>query len=165
MSSWNYSFRCMIKAFTAVLVIPNKDEKIFVLRLSERFFSGHLSSALLIVVHVKVSNFFVLAFFKCNVCHATQLVEIERGTINEPTACTNCNTQQSMALIHNRSQFTDKQMIKMQESPDDMPAGQTPHTVILYAYGDLVDSIQPGDRWDITVEFQTPNHRTGVWKS
>ena len=51
-----------------------------------------------------------------------------------------------MALIHNRSQFTDKQMIKMQESPDDMPAGQTPHTVILYAYGDLVDSIQPGDR-------------------
>ena len=155
----------MIKAFTAVLVIPNKDEKIFVLRLSERFFFGHLSSALLIVVHVKVSNFFVLAFFKCNVCHATQLVEIERGTINEPTACTNCNTQQSMALIHNRSQFTDKQMIKMQESPDDMPAGQTPHTVILYAYGDLVDSIQPGDRWDITVEFQTPNHRTGVLKS
>ena len=56
-----------------------------------------------------------------------------------------------MALVHNRSQFTDKQMIKMQESPDDMPAGQTPHTVILYAYGDLVDSIQPGDRYGFEV--------------
>ena len=33
-----------------------------------------------------------------------------------------------------------------QESPDDMPAGQTPHTVVLYVHGDLVDSVQPGDR-------------------
>lgn len=29
---------------------------------------------------------------------------------------------------------------------DDMPAGQTPHTVTLYAHHDLVDSVQPGDR-------------------
>ena len=27
-----------------------------------------------------------------------------------------------------------------------MPAGQTPHTVTLYAHHDIVDSIQPGDR-------------------
>jgi len=90
------------------------------------------------------------AFFQCHVCRATQSVEIDRGTINEPTSCANCNTQQSMMLVHNRSQFTDKQMIKMQESPDDMPAGQTPHTVIMYGYGDLVDSVQPGDRVTVT---------------
>lgn len=29
---------------------------------------------------------------------------------------------------------------------DDMPAGQTPHAIILYAHNDLVDSVQPGDR-------------------
>ena len=27
-----------------------------------------------------------------------------------------------------------------------MPPGQTPHTVVLYAHHDLVDSVQPGDR-------------------
>lgn len=27
-----------------------------------------------------------------------------------------------------------------------MPAGQTPHTVVLYAHHDLVDKVQPGDR-------------------
>jgi DNA replication licensing factor MCM4 len=27
-----------------------------------------------------------------------------------------------------------------------MPPGQTPHTVIVYAHHDLVDSVQPGDR-------------------
>ncbi len=29
-------------------------------------------------------------------------------------------------------------MVKLQESPDDMPPGQTPHTVVVYAHGDLV---------------------------
>lgn len=51
-----------------------------------------------------------------------------------------------MTLIHNRSLFADKQMIKLQESPDDMPPGQTPNTVILNAHNDLVDAVQPGDR-------------------
>ncbi|XP_065582979.1 DNA replication licensing factor MCM4-like [Artemia franciscana] len=33
---------------------------------------------------------------------------------------------------------------------DDMPAGQTPHTVVLFAHNDLVDSVQPGDRVTVT---------------
>ncbi|XP_071174177.1 DNA replication licensing factor mcm4-A-like [Mytilus galloprovincialis] len=90
------------------------------------------------------------AFFKCYVCGTTASVEIDRGRIAEPTLCTNCNTNHSFALVHNRSQFTDKQMIKLQESPEDMPAGQTPHTVILYAHNDLVDKVQPGDRVKVT---------------
>ena len=57
------------------------------------------------------------AFFKCYVCGNTASVEIDRGRIAEPTLCTNCNTNHSFALVHNRSQFTDKQMVKLQESP------------------------------------------------
>ena len=90
------------------------------------------------------------AFFKCYVCGSTASVEIDRGRIAEPTLCTNCNTNHSFALVHNRSQFTDKQMVKLQESPEDMPAGQTPHNVILYAHNDLVDKVQPGDRVKVT---------------
>ena len=41
-------------------------------------------------------------------------------------------------------------MVKLQESPDDMPPGQTPHTVILYAHDDMVDSVQPGDRVSVS---------------
>lgn len=33
---------------------------------------------------------------------------------------------------------------------DDMPAGQTPHTVVLFAHNDLVDAVQPGDRVTVT---------------
>ncbi|XP_067409898.1 DNA replication licensing factor MCM4 [Emydura macquarii macquarii] len=90
------------------------------------------------------------AFFKCQVCAFTMRVEIDRGRIAEPSTCKNCNTTHSMALIHNRSMFSDKQMIKLQESPEDMPAGQTPHTVVLFAHNDLVDKVQPGDRVNVT---------------
>ena len=86
------------------------------------------------------------ALFRCSVCHFEANVEVMDGRIAEPTLCTHCNTNHSFSMIHNRCHFKDKQMVKLQESPDDMPAGQTPHTVILYAHDDLVDSVQPGDR-------------------
>lgn len=37
-----------------------------------------------------------------------------------------------------------------------MPAGQTPHTTIVYAHNDLVDKVQPGDRVNITGEGPAP---------
>lgn len=57
------------------------------------------------------------AFFKCNVCAYSITVEIDRGRIAEPTLCQQCSTNHSFTMVHNRSQFTDKQMIKLQESP------------------------------------------------
>ncbi|XP_066289998.1 DNA replication licensing factor mcm4-A-like [Branchiostoma lanceolatum] len=102
---------------------------------------------------IRLSNLvpeMMVAFFRCHVCHWTCTVEIDRGRIAEPTLCRNCSTQHSMALVHNRSQFGDKQMVKLQESPDDMPPGQTPNTTMVYAHNDLVDSVQPGDRVMVT---------------
>jgi DNA replication licensing factor MCM4 len=90
------------------------------------------------------------AFFKCIVCSLTTIVEIDRGRINEPTVCTNCNNNYCFSLVHNRSHYSDKQMIKLQESPDDMPAGQTPQTIILFAHNDLVDAVSAGDRVIVT---------------
>ncbi|EDW61876.1 DNA replication licensing factor MCM4 [Drosophila virilis] len=90
------------------------------------------------------------AFFMCNICSFCTTVEVDRGRIAQPTLCTNCNTNHCFRIIHNRSEFTDKQLIKLQESPDDMAAGQTPHNVLLYAHNDLVDKVQPGDRITVT---------------
>lgn len=90
------------------------------------------------------------AVFRCSVCRYTVQAELERGRIHEPTLCQHCSTNHSFSLVHNRSRFSDKQMVKLQESPDDMPAGQTPHTVVLYVHGELVDAVQPGDRVSVT---------------
>lgn len=105
-------------------------------------------------------------FFRCATCQYEVVVEIERGRIQEPSTCTNCSDIHSMTLIHNRSVFTDKQLIKLQESPDDMPAGQTPHSIILHTYSDLVDAVNPGDRVVITGVYraqpfrENPRNRT-----
>ena len=96
------------------------------------------------------------AFFRCSVCHHTVKVDIDRGKIAEPTRCprTICNTPNSMQIVHNRSGFADKQVIKLQETPDSVPDGQTPHSVSLCAYDELVDVCKAGDRVEITGIFK-----------
>jgi DNA replication licensing factor MCM4 len=37
----------------------------------------------------------------------------------------------------------------MQETPESIPEGETPHTVHLCAYEDLVDFVKPGDRVEV----------------
>lgn len=37
----------------------------------------------------------------------------------------------------------------MQETPESIPEGETPHTVHLCVYEDLVDFVKPGDRVEV----------------
>ena len=96
------------------------------------------------------------AFFRCQVCNHTVKVDIDRGKIAEPTKCPReaCKSANSMQIVHNRSGFADKQVIKLQETPDSVPAGQTPHSVSLCAYDELVDLCKAGDRVEITGIFR-----------
>ena len=59
-----------------------------------------------------------------------------------------------MQLVHNRCVFADKQVIKLQETPDLVPDGQTPHSVSLCAYDELVDVCRAGDRVEVTGIFR-----------
>ncbi|KAI9762182.1 MAG: hypothetical protein M1840_001453 [Geoglossum simile] len=96
------------------------------------------------------------AFFRCQVCNHTVTVEIDRGKIAEPTTCPRqvCQSQNSMQIVHNRSTFSDKQVIKLQETPDSVPDGQTPHSVSLCCYDELVDICKAGDRVEVTGIFR-----------
>lgn len=92
------------------------------------------------------------AYFRCTVCNHSILVEIDRGVIVEPTKCPRqvCGQLNTMQLVHNRSLFSDKQVIRLQETPDVIPAGQTPHNVSICVYDELVDYCKPGDRIQVT---------------
>ncbi|CAD6499143.1 BgTH12-04795 [Blumeria graminis f. sp. triticale] len=96
------------------------------------------------------------AFFRCQVCNHTVKVDIDRGRIAEPTKCPRpiCDSPNSMQIVHNRSEFMDKQVIKFQETPDSVPAGQTPHSITMCAYDELVDFCKAGDRVEITGIFK-----------
>ncbi|KAJ5552524.1 hypothetical protein N7494_001902 [Penicillium frequentans] len=96
------------------------------------------------------------AFFRCNVCNYGLQVDIDRGRIHEPAECPRleCKSKNSMQLLHNRCSFADKQVIKLQETPDSIPDGQTPHSVSLCVYDELVDVCKAGDRVEVTGIFR-----------
>jgi DNA replication licensing factor MCM4 len=91
-----------------------------------------------------------VAHFKCVICGDDQQVAIDRGRIREPSQCQSCNTKDSYQLTHNRCIFADKQLVRLQETPDQVPAGQTPASAVTFCFDDLVDKCQPGDKVEIT---------------
>ena len=97
------------------------------------------------------------AFFRCQVCNHAVNVSLDRGKIAEPTRCPRqaCQSTNSMQIVHNRCEFADKQVIKLQETPDSVPDGQTPHSVSLCAYEELVDVCKAGDRIEVTGIFRS----------
>lgn len=95
-----------------------------------------------------------VAYFECAQCSAASTVPVDRGHIEEPTACASCGARGTMAMVHNRCIFKDKQMVKLQETPESIPEGETPRNVVLYAHDDLVDGVVPGDRVLVTGVFR-----------
>lgn len=90
------------------------------------------------------------AFYRCMNCLHTTVVSIRHGRVQEPSACSRCGLKSSYQLIHNRCCFTDKQIVRLQESPESVPQGETPASISLVLYEDMVDSMKPGDRVEIT---------------
>ncbi|KAK7404412.1 hypothetical protein VNO78_05290 [Psophocarpus tetragonolobus] len=104
------------------------------------------------------------AIFRCLVCgFCTDPVPVERGRITEPTICLReeCQSKNSMTLVHNRCRFADKQIVRLQETPDEIPEGGTPHTVSLLMHDKLVDTGKPGDRVEVTGIYRAMSVRVG----
>ena len=100
-----------------------------------------------------------VAFFQCRICGHADQVTIDRGRIAEPTQCPTCHVRHGFALVHNRCYFSDKQMVRVQETPDEVPAGETPASIVVFAYDDLVDAVRPGDRVEVTGVFRAQARR------
>ncbi|XP_020517369.1 DNA replication licensing factor MCM4 [Amborella trichopoda] len=104
------------------------------------------------------------ACFRCLICgHFSDLIPIDRGRINEPPRCAReeCLAMNSMTLVHNRCRFADKQIVRLQETPDAIPEGGTPHTVSLLMHDKLVDAGKPGDRVEVTGIYRAMSVRVG----
>ena len=99
------------------------------------------------------------AFFRCLVCAKIENSVLQRSKIVEPTECKGCKSKCSFELVHNRSIFNDKQHVKLQETPDTMPEGETPLNVHLCCYDELVDHIKPGDRVEVVGIFRAQGIR------
>ncbi len=114
---------------------------------------GHLIAVRGIVIRTSdLIPEMVIANFKCSTiaCNNSQVVRLKNGVIEEPTTCDKCKNKMTFSLVHNLCQYGDKQIIKLQETPDSIPAGETPQTILVMCYDDLYDSVRPGDRVTVT---------------
>ena len=59
------------------------------------------------------------ALFRCEQCGHEVTAKCERSRVEEPTTCPSehCRQRFSFRLVHNRSRFANKQIIKMQVGP------------------------------------------------
>lgn len=104
------------------------------------------------------------AVFRCIFCgYHSDPVVVDRGRIIEPKTCLkqDCLAKNSMELVHNRCRFADKQIVRLQETPDEIPEGGTPHTVSLLMHDKLVDAGKPGDRVEVTGIYRAMSVRIG----
>ncbi|KAK7196988.1 DNA replication licensing factor MCM4 [Novymonas esmeraldas] len=111
-----------------------------------------------------------VACFQCWNCHYQERsVSGDKGRIFEPTRCAHCGKTYSFKLQHNLSLYEDKQLVKLQESPEHVADGETPISIGVVVYGNMVDAVVPGDRVVVTGVYRsTPirlNANTRIIKS
>ncbi|KMV66633.1 DNA replication licensing factor [Encephalitozoon cuniculi EcunIII-L] len=91
----------------------------------------------------------VRAFFRCSRCGHECLVESVRNVIDEPNKC-ECGGKYTQQLVHNASEFEDKQVVRIQELPEGIPNGTTPMAMTIVCRNEFVDGLVPGDRVKLT---------------
>eukprot|EP01017_Pseudomicrothorax_dubius_P026211 TRINITY_DN2903_c0_g1_i8.p1 TRINITY_DN2903_c0_g1~~TRINITY_DN2903_c0_g1_i8.p1 ORF type:complete len:245 (+),score=37.77 TRINITY_DN2903_c0_g1_i8:345-1079(+) len=99
------------------------------------------------------------ATFRCIRCQHIERTVLERGRIQEPTDCPRCRKKFSFELLYNLCVFTDKQYIKLQETPESVPEGETPYTITLLVYDDMVNESRSGRIYRARPLRVSPNQR------
>lgn len=56
------------------------------------------------------------AHFKCSICHFATKVLCEKGRFVQPENCLNCHANHTQEILHNLSDYVDKQIVKLQVS-------------------------------------------------
>jgi replicative DNA helicase Mcm len=88
-----------------------------------------------------------LGIFECKACG--ERISIFQGDFyTTPYQCPNnqCNKKGPFTFINTESKFIDWQKIRIQEKPEELPAGQMPRSLDAILQEDLVDTVRPGNR-------------------
>lgn len=83
--------------------------------------------------------------YRCLNCDAINEAQLKGLSLRKPSKCINCS-EKELEMDPENSIFTDFQLVRLQELPEDLPAGQLPHYVEVTVMDDLVDRCRPGDR-------------------
>ncbi len=91
----------------------------------------------------------LVAAFRCPNGHLT-LVPQAGTLLKSPTKCSECEESRNLELDKSASKFTDYQVIRIQELPEELPPGQLPTSIDAEIVGEMVGKARPGDRVVVT---------------
>lgn len=83
--------------------------------------------------------------YKCLNCGDINEAQLKGLVLKKPSKCKQCS-EKELEMDPETSLFIDFQMVRLQELPEDLPAGNLPHYLEVTVIGDLVDQCRPGDR-------------------
>jgi replicative DNA helicase Mcm len=87
--------------------------------------------------------------YKCTNCNTVTESQLKGLVMKKPVKCPACS-EKDLEMDPESSLFIDFQMVRLQELPEDLPAGQLPHYIEVTVMSDLVDQCRPGDRIMLT---------------
>ena len=83
--------------------------------------------------------------YRCLTCGEITEAQLRGLVLKKPLRCGKCS-EKELEMDPDTSIFIDFQMVRLQELPEDLPAGHLPHYLEVTIIGDLVDQCRPGDR-------------------
>eukprot|EP00887_Chlorella_sp_A99_P007318 scaffold2.g7318.t1 len=89
-----------------------------------------------------------LGAFQCQACKTTVRGVEQQFKYTMPVICPTptCGNKAAFQLLIDESHFVDWQKAKVQENPDEVPAGSLPRTMEVVLRCDQVESVRPGDK-------------------
>ncbi|HJU94562.1 MAG TPA: minichromosome maintenance protein MCM [Nitrososphaera sp.] len=87
--------------------------------------------------------------YKCTNCNTVTEAQLKGLVMKKPVKCPACS-EKELEMDPENSLFIDFQLVRLQELPEDLPAGQLPHYIEVTVMSDLVDQCRPGDRIILT---------------
>ena len=112
---------------------------------------GQITAVAGIVVRAsKIKLLGVECVYRCPDHHKTVVTKLQT-TIEPPPICAHVDCKfKELTLSPTESIMVDFQMLRLQDTPEDLPAGHLPHHMDVMVRGGLVETTRPGDRVIVT---------------
>lgn len=129
--------------------IKTLPDKVPLRSISARQVDQMISVSGMVVRTSEVKPLILKAAFRCRQGHIS-FVEQKGIVLQEPKRCEECGEAGQFELDKHLSIFTDYQILRLQELPEELPPGQLPQSLDVIAIGDITNTARPGDRVVVT---------------
>ncbi|MGC8660904.1 MAG: minichromosome maintenance protein MCM [Nitrososphaeria archaeon] len=124
-------------------------ERLNLRNITSKYIDKLISIGGMVVRTSEIMPLLKVAAFVCPSGHVTHI--IQKGTLLKlPSKCSQCNETRNFELDRTKSIFTDFQILRIQELPEELPPGQLPQYIDIEIDGDAVNVARPGDRIIVT---------------